>query len=117
MAGHRPAGTPRACRDRLRRRQPRRLDVPLPHPRAPGRGDDERHPRRLTPTLRNTIMRILKSTALMLALLSPTAAVAEEAILYKNPQCGCCEGHAEHLRQNGIDVKAVATHRSEEHTS
>src|SRR3546814_16238075 len=46
----------------------------------------------------------------MLALLSPTAAVAEEAILYKNPQCGCCEGHAEHLRQNGIDVKAIATH-------
>src|SRR3546814_20652842 len=55
-------------------------------------------------------MRILKTTALMLALLSPAAASAEPATLYKNPQCGCCEGHAEHLRQNGIDVKSMATH-------
>ncbi|MEO3432368.1 DUF411 domain-containing protein [Inquilinus sp. CAU 1745] len=30
--------------------------------------------------------------------------------LYKNPQCGCCEGHAEHLRQNGFDVEVIATH-------
>lgn len=55
-------------------------------------------------------MRILKTIALTLALLSPAAAVAEQGILYKNPQCGCCEGHAEHLRRNGIDVKSVATH-------
>lgn len=55
-------------------------------------------------------MRILKTIALSLALLSPATAFAEQAILYKNPQCGCCEGHAEHLRANGIDVKSVATH-------
>ena len=55
-------------------------------------------------------MRILKTTALSLALLSPATAFAEQAILYKNPQCGCCEGHAEHLRANGIDVKSIATH-------
>jgi hypothetical protein len=53
---------------------------------------------------RNTIMRIQKAIALSLALLSPATAFAEQAILYKNPQCGCCEGHAEHLRANGIDV-------------
>jgi len=27
-----------------------------------------------------------------------------EAVLYKNPNCGCCEGYAEYLRQNGFSV-------------
>jgi hypothetical protein len=27
--------------------------------------------------------------------------------LYKNPQCGCCEGYADYLRDNGFAVKAV----------
>jgi hypothetical protein len=30
-----------------------------------------------------------------------------EAIIYKSPNCGCCEGHAEYLRQNGFDVTVV----------
>jgi hypothetical protein len=55
-------------------------------------------------------MRILKMIALPLALLSPATAFAEPATLYKNPQCGCCEDHAEHLRANGIDVTSIATH-------
>jgi hypothetical protein len=46
----------------------------------------------------------------MLTLTMPANAFAATATLYKNPQCGCCEGHAEHLRANGIDVKSVATH-------
>jgi hypothetical protein len=25
--------------------------------------------------------------------------------MYKMPACGCCEGHAEHLRANGFDVE------------
>ena len=29
--------------------------------------------------------------------------------LYKNPQCGCCEGYADHLRENGFAVNAVPT--------
>ena len=29
--------------------------------------------------------------------------------LYKNPQCGCCEGYADYLRHNGFTVKAVST--------
>lgn len=33
-----------------------------------------------------------------------------EATLYKNPQCGCCEGHADHLRANGYQVRVVPTH-------
>lgn len=33
-----------------------------------------------------------------------------EAVLYKNPQCECCEGHAQHLRQSGLAVRVVETH-------
>ena len=28
---------------------------------------------------------------------------------YKNPQCGCCEGYADYLRDNGFKVKAIST--------
>jgi hypothetical protein len=39
----------------------------------------------------------------------PLRAIAEpiRATLYKDPQCGCCEGYAAYLRQNGftVDVK------------
>lgn len=34
----------------------------------------------------------------------------KEATLYKNPQCGCCEGYAKYLRRNGFSVKVVPTH-------
>lgn len=36
--------------------------------------------------------------------------VAEEVTLYKNPQCGCCEGYADYLRQNGFTVTVHPTH-------
>jgi hypothetical protein len=59
-------------------------------------------------------MRILTTIAFSLSLLSPVAGVAEDAkpqmTLYKTPQCDCCEGHAEHLRQSGFDVETIATH-------
>jgi len=32
-----------------------------------------------------------------------------DVTLYKNPQCGCCEGYADYLRRNGFNVKAVST--------
>ena len=37
----------------------------------------------------------------------PALAEAIQATLYKMPQCGCCEGHAAYLRENGfaVDVK------------
>jgi len=37
------------------------------------------------------------------------AANRGQVILYKNPECGCCEGYADHLRQNGFEVSAKAT--------
>jgi hypothetical protein len=32
-----------------------------------------------------------------------------DVTLYKNPQCGCCEGYADYLRHNGFKVKAIST--------
>lgn len=42
--------------------------------------------------------------------LSPTSAQAAEVTLYKNPQCLCCEGYAEYLRNNGHTVTVKPTH-------
>ena len=51
-------------------------------------------------------------TLLILAAALGAPAVAEEprqATLYKNPQCGCCEGHADYLRENGFEVTVEPT--------
>jgi len=32
-----------------------------------------------------------------------------DVTLYKNPQCGCCEGYADYLHHNGFTVKAIST--------
>ncbi len=37
------------------------------------------------------------------------AAAPMRVTLYKNPQCSCCEGYAEYLRQNGFAVDVVRT--------
>lgn len=41
---------------------------------------------------------------------SRTPAAAADVTLYKNPQCGCCEGYAEYLRENGFTVTVEPTH-------
>jgi hypothetical protein len=42
---------------------------------------------------------------------APLPALAQpiHALLYKNPQCGCCEGYAAYLRQNGFEVEVKPT--------
>jgi hypothetical protein len=49
----------------------------------------------------------------------PALAAPMPVTLYKNPQCDCCEGYADYLRQNGftVDVKptndlATLSHRA-----
>ena len=47
------------------------------------------------------------------AVIAPTAwaqTAPKEATLYKDPQCGCCEGYAAYLREHGYKVKVVDTH-------
>lgn len=58
------------------------------------------------------MLRLIAALGLLaLPLVSLNAAEpAKTATLYKNPQCGCCEEYANYLRQNGFDVKVVATH-------
>jgi hypothetical protein len=53
--------------------------------------------------------------SLMLALVSLFAVATAhadpmEALMYKNPQCGCCEEYAKYLRQNGFKVTVKETH-------
>ena len=49
----------------------------------------------------------LGASIAVIAIPLPALAVPIQASLYKNPQCGCCEGYAAYLRQNGfvVDVK------------
>lgn len=44
-------------------------------------------------------------------LASPLRAIEApiKAVLYKNPQCTCCEGYAAYLRQNGFEVDVKPT--------
>lgn len=42
--------------------------------------------------------------------ISGTPAAAADVTLYKTPGCGCCEGYADHLRQNGFTVAVEPTH-------
>ena len=49
--------------------------------------------------------------AILTALVLPWPAFAGtvSAVLYKNPQCGCCENYAAYLRSNGFDVEVKPT--------
>ncbi|MBB3191061.1 DUF411 domain-containing protein [Halomonas cerina] len=49
----------------------------------------------------------LLAAGLLLASASTQAAVPTTATLYKNPQCGCCDGYAEHLEARGIEVEII----------
>src|SRR5579859_4554117 len=42
-------------------------------------------------------------------ILPAVAAEPVKAILYKNPQCTCCEGYADYLRGNGFEVDVKPT--------
>ena len=52
-------------------------------------------------------MRTALATLLLTILLgsaATSAKAAQDALLYKDPQCGCCEAYADHLRAHGFDV-------------
>jgi hypothetical protein len=55
--------------------------------------------------------RFIRSTVLMAAISISGSALAQSlhGTLYKNPYCTCCEGHAEYLKEQGInvDIKVV----------
>jgi len=41
---------------------------------------------------------------------APVRAEAPAATMYVNPQCGCCQGHANYLRQHGFKIAVKETH-------
>lgn len=45
----------------------------------------------------------------LVALPFPATAEPIHAILYKTPQCSCCEGYAAYLRKNGFEVDVKPT--------
>lgn len=49
------------------------------------------------------------SVAAFIALVAPAFAEPPEAMLYKDPECGCCEGYAAYLRENGFNVEVKPT--------
>jgi hypothetical protein len=55
---------------------------------------------------------MMRTLVFVFAVLLPTLAAAEPATItmYTNPQCGCCEGHAGHLQDNGFKVVVTPTH-------
>ncbi len=58
-------------------------------------------------------MRLLFALLLLLAATVPldvSAAKPQQATLYKDPMCDCCESYAAYLQQHGFDVRVVDTH-------
>lgn len=53
------------------------------------------------------MFRIVLAAFASLALAAPILAQEKAAVLYKAEGCGCCDGHAEHLRANGYKVRVV----------
>ena len=56
----------------------------------------------------NCLWRI--SVAAIATLVVHGGALAQTLKLYKNPECACCEYHAQYLAKNGFKVETRATH-------
>ena len=53
--------------------------------------------------------RSLLVSAVPLAIAGSVRAASVAVTLYKNPECGCCEGYADYLRQHGFEVTPKPT--------
>jgi hypothetical protein len=65
---------------------------------------------------RENMKRTIRLTSLiaLLGFSAPTFATPIHAVLYKNPQCSCCEAYADYLRSNGFDVEIKPTNDLEQ---
>lgn len=55
------------------------------------------------------LMKLAVAPALLVAPEMAAARDRLQGIMYKNPGCECCDGHAEALRRAGIDLRVVAS--------
>ena len=53
---------------------------------------------------------LLLSLAVFLGAHRPVLAAEPAATMYVNPQCSCCQGHANYLRQNGFHITVKESH-------
>lgn len=56
-----------------------------------------------------TLRILLSLLCVVLWVLPAAAAERVEMTMYKQPYCGCCDGHADHLRADGFAVNVVQT--------
>ena len=59
----------------------------------------------------NKIIRLLTVLVSLTLSMRLHAEEPTEALIYKNPQCGCCEEYADYLRENGFKVTVRETHQ------
>jgi hypothetical protein len=52
---------------------------------------------------------LLLALTLLAGAYLPAVAEPPAGIMYVNPQCGCCQGHANYLRQNGFKITVKET--------
>jgi hypothetical protein len=72
----------------------------------PGNVQRERFPM----NRRAILMLLIGGAAGMVAPSARGADDAKKVTLYKDPECGCCEGYADYLRGHGFAVAIVPTH-------
>lgn len=53
---------------------------------------------------------LIGGAAAIISLPARAADDSKKVTLYKDPQCGCCEGYADYLRSHGFQVSVVPTH-------
>jgi hypothetical protein len=59
--------------------------------------------------MKRTVKIRLASLIALFGFSAPTFAEPIHAVLYKNPQCSCCEAYADYLRANGFDIEIRPT--------
>lgn len=57
----------------------------------------------------NLLKKLLFAAFLILPLQTSAEEAAKQATVYKDPNCGCCQGYVDHLRTNGFQVETVET--------
>jgi hypothetical protein len=64
----------------------------------------------LAPSRRALLALLVGAAAGVAAMPLRAAEQDKQVTLYKEPQCGCCEGYADYLRKHGFTVSVVPTH-------
>lgn len=57
--------------------------------------------------MKGTSLSLWISGVLLLGTSAAQAALPDEATIYKDPQCGCCDGYVRHLEEQGVNVTNV----------